>query len=97
LEATRLCARRSRHSFSQLDFRTRKTLSQDEVLHNSAILRQSKLLVPATRETGQPFWCDLVIVVTERHNKFSCTVVAHLLLVRPRFENAVDGVNELEY
>jgi hypothetical protein len=36
-------------------------LSQDEVLHNSPMLRSSKPFVPETRETGKPFWRDLVI------------------------------------
>jgi len=36
-------------------------LSQDEMLHNSPILRSSKPLVRAASETGQPFWRDLVI------------------------------------
>jgi hypothetical protein len=36
-------------------------LSQDEMLHNSPMLRRSKAFVPATSETGHPFWRDLVI------------------------------------
>jgi hypothetical protein len=36
-------------------------LSQDEVLHNSPMLRSSKPFVPETRETGKPFLRDLVI------------------------------------
>jgi hypothetical protein len=38
-------------------------LSQDEVSHNSQMLRSSKPLVPATSETGQYFWRDLVIAI----------------------------------
>jgi hypothetical protein len=36
-------------------------LSQDEMLHNSRMLRNSKPFVPATRDTDQPFLRDLVI------------------------------------
>jgi hypothetical protein len=36
-------------------------LSQDEMLHNSPMLRSSKAFVSATSETGHPFQPDLVI------------------------------------
>jgi hypothetical protein len=32
----RLCARKSRHSFSQRDFRIQRMLSQDEMLHKAS-------------------------------------------------------------
>jgi hypothetical protein len=32
-----------------------RMLSQDEMLHNSPMLRSSKAFVPATSETGHPF------------------------------------------
>jgi hypothetical protein len=51
----RQCARKSPHSLAQLDFRTLRMLSQDEMLHHSPMLRSSKLSSPATSETGHPF------------------------------------------
>jgi hypothetical protein len=42
----RLGGGRSRRSFSQRDFRTQRMLSQDEVPHNSFMLRSSQPLVP---------------------------------------------------
>src|SRR5260370_41652054 len=51
----RLCARRSRHSFSQRHFRIQRMLSQDEVRHNSQMLRSSKPSVSRDKRNWSVF------------------------------------------
>jgi len=50
-------------------------LSQDEVLHNSSMLRSSKPFVPSTRETGQPVYIQ--------EGLFACVFTACAALPTP--------------